>query len=53
MSKNTGEITAINGPIITVQIPEVRNGEQVRIGKLNLMGEVIRLDGNLATVQVY
>ncbi|MDM8568842.1 V-type ATP synthase subunit A [Thiotrichales bacterium HSG1] len=53
MSKNTGEIIAINGPIITVQLPEVRNGEQVRIGKLNLMGEVIRLDGKLATVQVY
>ncbi|MDM8566255.1 V-type ATP synthase subunit A [Candidatus Halobeggiatoa sp. HSG11] len=53
MSKNTGEIIAINGPIVTVQLPEVRNGEQVRIGKLNLMGEVIRLDGELATVQVY
>ncbi len=53
MSKNTGEIIAINGPIVTVQLPEVRNGEQVRIGKLNLMGEVIRLDGKLATVQVY
>ncbi|MFK5968843.1 MAG: V-type ATP synthase subunit A [Candidatus Marithrix sp.] len=53
MSKNTGEIIAINGPIVTVQLPEVRNGEQVKIGKLNLMGEVIRLDGKLATVQVY
>ncbi|MCK5876526.1 MAG: V-type ATP synthase subunit A, partial [Candidatus Marithrix sp.] len=53
MSKNTGEIIAINGPIITVQLPEVRNGEQVKIGSLNLMGEVIRLDGKLATVQVY
>jgi V/A-type H+-transporting ATPase subunit A len=49
----TGEIIAINGPIVTVQLPGVRNGEQVRVGKLGLMGEVIRLDGEQATVQVY
>jgi V/A-type H+-transporting ATPase subunit A len=49
----TGKIMAINGPIVTVQLPGVRNGEQVRVGQLGLMGEVIRLEGEQATVQVY
>jgi V/A-type H+-transporting ATPase subunit A len=53
MAELTGEIIAINGPIVTIQLSGVRNGEQVRVGKLNLMGEVIRLDGDFATVQVY
>jgi len=53
MAELTGEIIRINGPIVTIQLPGVRNGEQVRVGQLNLMGEVIRLDGEQATVQVY
>lgn len=53
MSKTKGEILAINGPIVTVHLPGVRNGEQLRVGHLNLMGEVIRLEGEQATVQVY
>ncbi|MCK5522731.1 MAG: V-type ATP synthase subunit A [Thiomargarita sp.] len=53
MTEITGEIIAVNGPIVTVELPGVRNGEQVRVGQLNLMGEVIRLDGKQATVQVY
>jgi V/A-type H+-transporting ATPase subunit A len=53
MTEVKGEIIAINGPIVTVELPGVRNGEQVRVGQLNLMGEVIRLDGKQATVQVY
>ncbi len=48
-----GEIIEINGPIVTVRLPGVRNGEQVRIGALGLMGEVIGLDGEQAVVQVY
>lgn len=48
-----GEIIAINGPLVTVKLPGVHNGEQVRVGKLGLMGEVIRLAGEQATIQVY
>ncbi len=48
-----GEILEINGPIVRVRLPAVRNGEQVRIGHLGLMGEVIGLDGEEALVQVY
>lgn len=53
MSGITGEIVSINGPIVTVQLPGVHNGEQVHVGHLKLMGEVIRLAGTQATVQVY
>ena len=48
-----GEIIEINGPIATVRLPGVLNGEQVRIGKLGLVGEVIGRDGDHAVVQVY
>jgi V/A-type H+/Na+-transporting ATPase subunit A len=53
MTELKGEIIKLNGPIVTVQLPGVRNGEQVRVGQLGLMGEVIRLEGEQATVQVY
>ncbi len=48
-----GKIVEINGPIVTVRLPRVLNGEQVRIGKLGLVGEVIGRDGEQAVVQVY
>jgi V/A-type H+-transporting ATPase subunit A len=48
-----GEIIEVNGPIVTVRLPNVLNGEQVRIGKLGLVGEVIGRDGGHAVVQVY
>jgi len=53
MTEISGIILEINGPIVNVQIRGVRNGEQVRVGNLGLMGEVIRLDGERSTVQVY
>jgi V/A-type H+/Na+-transporting ATPase subunit A len=53
MSTRNGKILAINGPIVTVHLPNIRNGEQVRVGHLNLMGEVLHLEGDNATVQVY
>lgn len=53
MSANSGEIVEINGPIVTIKLPGVRNSEQVRIGQLGLVGEVISLDGQQAVVQVY
>ena len=49
----TGYIREINGPIVTIVLPGVRNGEQVRIGELGLFGEVISLRGQEAVVQTY
>ncbi len=51
--KNTGEIKQINGPIVTIRLPGVRNGEQIRIGQLGLYGEVIGLQGDEALAQIY
>jgi len=48
-----GKIIEINGPIVTVELPNVRTGEQVKVGKLGLVGEVIARDGEHAVVQVY
>jgi len=48
-----GKIIEINGPIVRVLLPGVRNGEQVKIGHLGLVGEVISLEGEEAIVQVY
>lgn len=48
-----GEIIEINGPIVTVRLPGVLNGEQVRVGKLGLVGEVIARENDCAVVQVY
>jgi V/A-type H+-transporting ATPase subunit A len=49
----SGVIREINGPIVTIQLPNVRNGEQVRIGRLGLYGEVIGLQGDEALAQIY
>ncbi len=48
-----GRVIEVNGPLVTVELPGVRNGEQVRIGTLGLIGEVIHLRQHNALVQVY
>ena len=49
----TGRVVRINGPIVTVDLAGLRNGEQVSIGALDLVGEVISLQGKMAVVQAY
>jgi len=55
MSEHTrhGAIRDINGPIVTIDMPGIRNGEQVKLGELGLFGEVIALQGERAVVQSY
>ena len=55
MSESTrvGVVRDINGPIVTIDLPGARNGEQVKIGELGLFGEVISLSGSQAVVQTY
>ncbi|TNF91413.1 MAG: V-type ATP synthase subunit A [Gammaproteobacteria bacterium] len=48
-----GEVSEVNGPIVTIRQPGVRNGDQVRIGELGLIGEVIHIRSDDALVQVY
>ncbi|WP_275098529.1 V-type ATP synthase subunit A [Sedimenticola hydrogenitrophicus] len=52
-SEKQGIIREINGPILTIRLPGIRNGEQVKIGQLGLFGEVIALQGETALVQSY
>src|ERR1039458_1081486 len=48
-----GKVIEINGPLVTIELADVRTGEEVSIGKLNLSGEVINRNGARALVQVY
>jgi len=47
------KVVEVNGPLVTVELADVCTGEQVRIGRLNLMGEVIARHGERALVQMY
>ncbi len=48
------EIKEINGPVVKVKDAQgLSMNEMVRVGKMKLVGEVIGIDGDLATVQVY
>jgi V/A-type H+-transporting ATPase subunit A len=49
----TGFIREINGPILRIHLPGGRNGEQVRIGGLDIVGEIIALEGDDVIVQTY
>ena len=48
-----GAVRDINGPIVTIDLPGIKSGEQVKIGKLGLVGEVISLANQRAIVQTY
>ncbi|MGD8932931.1 MAG: V-type ATP synthase subunit A [Chromatiales bacterium] len=48
-----GLIQEINGPIVSIRLPGIQNGEQVRVGELGLYGEVIGLQGDGALTQIY
>jgi V/A-type H+-transporting ATPase subunit A len=48
-----GKVIEINGPLVTIELADVRTGEQVRIGRMELMGEVIARHGERALVQMY
>lgn len=50
----TGKLIRISGPMIAADgMLGVQMGEILRVGKLGLMGEVIRIDGEVAYAQVY
>lgn len=54
MAGITGKLTRISGPMIAADgMLGVTMGEMVRVGKLGLLGEVIRIDGETAYAQVY
>jgi V/A-type H+-transporting ATPase subunit A len=54
MMATTGQIVRIAGPVVgALGLANVRLYDVVRVGTLGLVGEVIRLDGDVSTIQVY
>ena len=54
MNKKTGKIYMINGPVVKAkEMTGAMMHEVVKVGKLKLTGEVIVLEGDTATIQVY
>ncbi|QCX33033.1 V-type ATP synthase subunit A [Caloramator sp. E03] len=54
MDKIQGTITYINGPVIKADNMEMfKMREMVTVGEKRLIGEVISIDGDIGTVQVY
>ena len=52
--KSVGKIYKISGPLVVASnMGDVNMHEVVRIGKDNLIGEVIELRGDMASIQVY
>lgn len=49
-----GKIIRVSGPVVTTQgLEGAKMFDVVRVGELGLVGEVIRLQGDTATVQIY
>lgn len=49
----TGKVTSISGATVCVDLPDLKVGDRVFVGDNRLTGEVVRLDGVIATVQVF
>ncbi len=50
---NDKQVLEVNGPLVLAHLPGAPNGEQVRVGEMGLMGEIIALEGDTALIQVY
>ncbi|NOZ63761.1 MAG: V-type ATP synthase subunit A [Caldiserica bacterium] len=52
--KGEGEIIRVAGPLVVARgIPEAKMYDVVRVGEKNLIGEIIELRGDTASIQVY
>lgn len=50
----TARITAVNGPVVSATgMSQFGMREMVKVGELGLLGEIIRMDGDDAVIQVY
>ncbi len=54
MSEIIGSIGRINGPVVKAKdVKEAMMSEMVEVGESKLIGEIIRLEDDIATIQVY
>jgi len=52
--KKEGRIVKVSGPLVVAEgMEEARMYDVVRVGKANLIGEIVGLDGDQASIQVY
>ena len=52
-SAETGTITRVSGPVVVASGLAARMNDVVYVGNEGLMGEVIEIEGDLTTIQVY
>ena len=51
---NTGKVKKVSGPLVMAEgLSEAKMFDVVRVGKLNLIGEIIELRDDVASIQVY
>ena len=49
-----GKIIKVAGPVVVAEgMSGARMYDVVRVGKMNLIGEIVELHGDLASIQVY
>ncbi len=51
--REDGVIQSVSGPVVTATDLDARMNDVVYVGEEGLMGEVIEIEGNLTTIQVY
>ena len=52
-TESDGVIESVSGPVVTAVDLDARMNDVVYVGDEGLMGEVIEIEGNLTTIQVY
>ncbi|MCU4926506.1 ATP synthase subunit A [Halobacteria archaeon AArc-dxtr1] len=52
-AQSGGVIESVSGPVVTAADLDARMNDVVYVGDEGLMGEVIEIEGNLTTIQVY
>ncbi|MFW5948329.1 MAG: V-type ATP synthase subunit A, partial [Halolamina sp.] len=52
-AEERGQIESVSGPVVTAVDLDARMNDVVYVGDEGLMGEVIEIEGNVTTVQVY
>jgi len=51
--REDGQIESVSGPVVIARDLDARMNDVVYVGHEGLMGEVIEIEGNLTTIQVY
>ncbi|MFW5928965.1 MAG: ATP synthase subunit A [Halobacteriota archaeon] len=52
-SEDAGRISNVSGPVVKARGLDARMNDVVRVGEEELMGEVIEIEGDVTTIQVY